>query len=112
MFEENLEKDGMKVVRILNTNTGKIIQSTFEVRDGEAMVDGDMEIAGVAGKGAAIQLDFLDPAGSKTGKLLPTDNVVDTIDGVIVSCVDAGNPCVFVRAEDVDADAAILPDEF
>lgn len=105
-------QDGMKVVRILNTNTRKIIRSTFEVRHGEAMVDGDMEIAGVAGKGAPIQLDFLDPAGSKTGKLLPTGNVVDTIEGVTVSCVDAGNPCVFVCAEDVDANGAILPEEF
>lgn len=105
-------QDGKKVVRILNTNTGKIIRSTFEVRDGEALVDGDMEIAGVAGKGAPIQLDFLDPAGSKTGKLLPTGNTVDIIEGVIVSCVDAGNPCVFVRAGDVDADGAILPENF
>lgn len=105
-------QNGMKVVRILNTNTGKIIRSTFEVRHGEAMVDGDMEIAGVSGMGAPIQLDFLDPAGSKTGKLLPTGNVVDTIEGVSVSCVDAGNPCVFVRAGDVDADGAILPEEF
>lgn len=105
-------QDGKKVVRILNINTGKIIRSTFEVRHGEAMVDGDMEIAGVAGKGAPIQLDFLDPDGSKTGKLLPTGKVIDIIEGVTVSCVDAGNPCVFVRAGDVDTDGAILPEEF
>jgi 2-methylaconitate cis-trans-isomerase PrpF len=107
-----MPEDGMKVIRILNTNTGKIIRSTFEVRHGEAAVDGDMEIAGVAGKGAPIQLDFLDPAGSKTGKLLPTGNVVDVIDGVTVSCVDAGNPCVFVGAADVEANGSILPEEF
>ncbi len=111
-WEGHLGRDGMKVVRILNTNTGKIIRSTFEVRDGEAMVDGDVEIAGVHGTCAPIQLDFLDPAGSKTGKLIPTGNVVDTIDGVTASCVDVGNPCVFVRAADVDADGFILPEEF
>lgn len=106
------EEDGTKVIRILNTNTGKIIRSTFRVCQGEAVVDGDMETAGVAGSGAPIQLDFLDPAGSKTGELLPTGNVVDTIDGLSVSCVDAGNPCVFVRAADVEANGAILPEEF
>jgi 2-methylaconitate cis-trans-isomerase PrpF len=111
-WEGHLGQDGTKVVRILNTNTGKIIRSTFEVRHGEAMVDGDMEIAGVAGTGAPIQLDFLDPAGSKTGKLLPTGKVVNTIDGVTASCIDAGNPCVFVRAMDVGADGFILPEEF
>jgi 2-methylaconitate cis-trans-isomerase PrpF len=111
-WERHLGQDGTKVVRILNINTGKIIRSTFEVRHGEAMADGDMVIAGVAGTGAPIQLDFLDPAGSKTGKLLPTGNVVDTIDDVTASCIDAGNPCVFVRAGDVGVDGSILPEEF
>lgn len=103
---------GMKVIRILNTNTGKIIKSTFEVCRGEVVVDGDMEIAGVAGKGAPIKLDFLDPAGSKTGKLLPTGSVVDAIEGITVSCLDAGNPCVFIRADDIETKGSILPEEF
>lgn len=104
--------DGVKVVRILNMNTGKVIRSTFSVRDGEAVVEGDMEIAGVAGKGAPIQLDFLDPAGSKTGKLFPTGKKMEDIDGLQVSCVDAGNPCVFVRATNLKAQASILPEQF
>jgi len=49
--------------------------------------------------------------GSKTGKLLPTGNVVDVFGGVKATCVDAGNPCVFVAAEDTDIEGTILPDE-
>lgn len=48
--------------------------------------------------------------GSKTGKLLPTDNVVDIFDGVAATCIDVGNPCVFVHAVDFGVEGAILPD--
>jgi 2-methylaconitate cis-trans-isomerase PrpF len=49
--------------------------------------------------------------GSKTGKLLPTGNVTDVFDGVVATCVDVGNPCVFIQAEDVGVNGTILPDE-
>ena len=49
-------------------------------------------------------------SGSKTGKLLPTGNVTDIIDGVATTCIDAGNPCVFVEAGSFEVDGAILPD--
>lgn len=49
--------------------------------------------------------------GSKTGKLLPTGNVTDTFDGVKATCIDVGNPCVFIQAEDLGIDGTILPDE-
>ena len=52
------------VVRIFNTNTGKIIRSTFRLVDGRAAVDGDLAIPGVAGTGAPVRLDFLSPGGS------------------------------------------------
>jgi 2-methylaconitate cis-trans-isomerase PrpF len=100
-----------KEVRIRNTNTGKIIRSIFNVYNEEAVVDGDMNIAGVAGAGSPIQLDFLNPAGSKTGKLLPTGNVINEIDGVPVTCMDAGNPCVFVQAKDVESPSFIMPQD-
>jgi len=48
--------------------------------------------------------------GSKTGKLLPTGNVTDSFDDVHATCIDAGNPCVFVKAEDLQVDGTILPD--
>ena len=103
------------VVRIFNTNTRKIIRSTFPLMGGRAAVDGDLAIPGVAGTGAPVRLDFLSPGGAATGKLLPTGNVVDRlqVDGVgmiEVSMVDAANPCVFVRARDLDLTGAELPD--
>jgi 2-methylaconitate cis-trans-isomerase PrpF len=49
--------------------------------------------------------------GSKTGKLLPTGNRIDLLDGVRATCVDAGNPCVFVQANDLGVEGTILPDE-
>lgn len=112
-FAYSGQADGEDVtVRIFNTNTGKYIHSSFPVAHGEAQVEGDLTIDGVASTGARIKLDFLDPAGSKTGKLLPTGNVVDEIDGIQVSCVDAANPGVFVRAEDIGVPGTILPKEF
>jgi len=46
----------------------------------------------------------------KTGKLLPTGNTIDIFDGVKATCVDVGNPCVFIQAEDVDVSGEILPE--
>ena len=103
------------VVRIFNTNTGKIIRSTFALVDGRAAVDGTMAIPGVAGTGAPVRLDFLSPGGAVTGKLLPTGNAVDRLDvpgigPIDISMVDAANPCVFVRARDLGLAGNELPD--
>lgn len=98
-------------VRIHNTNTGKVIHSSFPVVDGEAASSGDFSIDGVAGTAARVQLDFIDPAGSATGKLLPTGNATDIIDGVAATCIDAANPCVFVRAADLGVESNLTPDE-
>ncbi|KAJ5439932.1 uncharacterized protein N7458_010930 [Penicillium daleae] len=98
-------------VRIHNTNTGKIIHSSFPVVDGEAASSGDFSIDGVAGTAARVQLDFINPAGSATGKLLPTGNATDTIDGIPATCIDAANPCVFVGAVDLGVNGNLTPDE-
>ncbi len=103
------------VVRIFNTNTQKIIRSTFPLVDGRAAVAGTQAIPGVAGTGAPIRLDFLSPGGAISGRLLPTGNVMDRLTvsglGVIeVSIIDAGAACVFVRAADIGLTGAELPD--
>jgi 2-methylaconitate cis-trans-isomerase PrpF len=98
-------------VRIHNTNTGKIIHSSFPVIDGEAAASGDFAIDGVAGTAARVRLDFINPAGSVTGKLLPTGNVIDTIDGIRATCIDVGNPCVFVQAVELGVSGNLTPDE-
>jgi hypothetical protein len=93
--------EGETVVRIHNTNTRKIIVAHVPVRDGEAAVEGDFELPGVAGRGARIALDFLDPGGAATGRLLPTGRVRDEVGGLEASLVDATNPVVVVRARDL-----------
>jgi 2-methylaconitate isomerase len=89
------------VVRIHNTNTRKIIVAHVPIKDGEAAVEGDFELAGVAGRGARIALDFLEPGGAGTGRLLPTGASCDRLGGVEASLVDATNPIAFVRARDL-----------
>ena len=104
------------VVRIFNTNTRKIIRSTFPLEDGRAATDGDLAIPGVAGTGAPVRLDFLTPGGATTGRLLPTGHPTDRlhvpgIGPVEVSLVDAANACVFVRAGDLGLTGRELPEE-
>lgn len=98
-------RDGEAVVRIHNTNTGKVIEGRFAMRDGLPAEAGGMELQGV-GAGAPIRLAFLDPGGAATGRLLPTGRVVDrlVVEGlgeIKVSLVDASNPVVFVTAQAV-----------
>ena len=88
-------------VRIHNTNTKKIIVAHVPIDDGEAAVRGDFDLAGVPGKGARIALDFLDPGGAGTGRLLPTGVAREVLSGLEASLVDATNPVVFVRAKDL-----------
>lgn len=94
------------VVRIHNTNTGKILYANVLVKDGKARVSGDCKIDGVPGTSSPIVMNFAATAGAATGKLLPTGNPVDVIETskgpIEASMVDCANPCVFVRAGDVN----------
>ena len=106
--------DGGAVVRVYNTNTDKVFESRFAVLNGTAKSQGDFVIPGVAGSAARIQLDFLDPAGSRTGALLPSGQMNDLIelaDGteLEICCIDATTPCVFVAAADLGLTATELP---
>jgi 2-methylaconitate cis-trans-isomerase PrpF len=108
--------DGDAVVRIHNTNTNKVIRATFPVAQGKSVEAGDLVIPGVAGTGASVRLDFLDPGGATTGKLLPTGSASEVLDvaGVgacEVSMVDAANACVFVDAALLGLKGTELPDE-
>jgi len=116
--------DGEVRLRVYQTNTNKIYQARFAVKDGMAVEDGAFEMPGVGGTGAKITLDYLDPGGAVTGALLPSGRISDHVelDGlgrVEVSLVDATNAVVFLDAaalgcqatEDpaaLDADAAFM----
>jgi 2-methylaconitate cis-trans-isomerase PrpF len=74
-----------------------------------------MAIDGVAGTAAPIRLEFMDPGGAKSGRLLPTGRTREILDvpgvGMIeVSMVDAANPCVFVDARSIGKIGVELPD--
>ena len=108
--------DGEALVRLHNTNTGRLVHARFAVRDGRAETEGDLAIPGVAGTGAPIRLDFLDPGGARTGRLLPTGNPADEValEGAgrfRLSLVDATNPVAFVAAAEVGLDGAEPPEE-
>lgn len=90
--------DPQTTVRIFNINTGKAIEAVIQTPGGSVTYDGDARIDGVPGNGAPIVLNFLDAAGAKTGKLLPTGQPLDLIEGVEVSCVDLSTPMVVVAA--------------
>ncbi len=103
-------------IRIHNTNTKKITVAEFPVRSDQFDCEGDFRIDGVPGTGSRVLLDFLDCAGSVTGKLLPTGNPADELDfpsiGTLrVSIVDAANPFIFVRATDLDLHGDEVLDE-
>src|SRR5229473_1694505 len=99
------------IVRIHNINTGRIIEARVATPDGRVTYDGDVAIDGVPGTAAPIHLAFLDAAGSKTGKLLPTGEAVDCIGGIDVTCIDASTPLVLIRAADLGKSGAERPDE-
>ena len=98
-----------RTVRSFNTNTQKIIDTTFPVDDdGRPQLDLlQATVAGVPGKASEILLDFVNPAGARTGKLLPTGAPVDSAtvgtSALSMSCVDATNPTVFVNADEVSS---------
>jgi 2-methylaconitate cis-trans-isomerase PrpF len=108
-------RDGEAVVRIHNTNTGKIIVSRFPVADGALAAEGELEIDGVEGRSAPVRLEFLEPGGAKTGRLLPTGNARDQLEveglgRIAATLVDAANPAVFVAAADLGKTGSELPD--
>ncbi|PTM36899.1 4-oxalomesaconate tautomerase [Enterobacter cloacae] len=85
-------------VRIRNLNTGTLVDAEVQTPDYRVEYEGDTQIDGVPGTAAPIGLTFLNSAGSKTGKLLPTDSVTDVFDGIEVTCIDMAMPMVLIEA--------------
>jgi 4-oxalomesaconate tautomerase len=88
-------------VAIFMENTGQVAVATVQTSGGITRYDGDAAIDGVPGTHAPVPLEFRDTAGSSCGALLPTGNAVDVVDGVAVTLIDNGMPCVVMKAEDV-----------
>ena len=109
-------KEPITTVHMLNRNTDKTIDVTVPCENGTFALEGDCMIAGVDGTAPELKVNFLNPAGAKTGKLLPTGNALDILDipgvGIIeASILDISNPMVIVKAEDVGLKGTKLPEE-
>ncbi|KAK0212098.1 PrpF protein [Desarmillaria ectypa] len=103
--------DGSHItIRSFNTNTQKVIDTSFPVNDALVPVLDlpETSIAGVPGNASQIIMEFVNPGGARTGKLLPTGDPINslTAPSVSASLVDATNPTVFVRADEL---ASFLP---
>ena len=92
---------GKTVLRIYNTNTKVTTDATVKTPEGTPFIPADAEIPRRHGPLSGVELSLRNPVGAKTGKLLPTGNVVDRFAGVEASCVDVAVPMVIVRAADV-----------
>ena len=88
-------------VTIFMENTGQVAVAVIATPDRTVSYIGDAKIDGVPGSAAPVPLEFRDTAGSSCGALLPSGNAVDVIDGVPVTLIDNGMPCVVLKAEDV-----------
>jgi 4-oxalomesaconate tautomerase len=88
-------------IRIFMENTGQVATATIATPGGRVTYVGDARIDGVPGTSAAVPIVFEDTAGSTCGALLPTGNPVDEIEGIAVTLIDNGMPCVVMRASDL-----------
>lgn len=88
-------------VAIYMENTGQVAVATVQTPGGKVSYTGTAAIDGVPGTHAPVPLEFRDTAGSSCGALLPTGNAVDVVNGVAVTLIDNGMPCVVMKAEDL-----------
>lgn len=93
--------DGETCVGIFMENTGQIAVATVQTPGGRVTYAGEAAIDGVPGTAAPVPIEFRDTAGSTCGALLPSGNAVDEVEGVRVTLIDNGMPCVVMKAEDV-----------
>ena len=91
--------DDVSEVRIFMCNTGGMATAKLATVDGVPKYEGDTTIAGVPGTAAPIHLYFEGIAGSSCGALLPTGHTVDEIEGVTLTCIDNGMPCIVMSAQ-------------
>jgi len=104
-------RPGETTVRIYNRNTRSLIDAIVQTPDGRVVYDGTAAIDGVAGTGAPIKLSFLDAKGGKTGKLLPTGEPRDVIDGLPVTLIDYAMPMMLMAAADLGLRGDETPEE-
>jgi len=91
-------QDEITEIKIRAVNTGARIIARIQTPNNQITYVGNEIIDGVPGSAAAIELLFLDVAGSSTGNLFPTGNAIDAIDDIHVTCIDLAMPMVIAKA--------------
>lgn len=104
-------RQGETPVTIFMENTGQIAVARVRTPGGLVSYEGTARIDGVPGGAAPVPIEFRDTAGSSCGALLPTGNAADEIEGVEVTLIDNGMPCVILRAADFGLSGAEAPAE-
>jgi 4-oxalomesaconate tautomerase len=92
---------GATTVRIRMVNTGALALARFATPAGRVSYAGDTTVSGVPFPAAEVALTFADTEGSVCGRLLPTGQVRDEVDGVAITCIDNGMPVVLVGAAEL-----------
>ena len=98
-------------VRIFMQNTSQVAIARVSTPNGNLTYAGDARIDRVPGTSAAIAITFQDTAGSSCGALFPSGQPLDTIDGIDVTMIDNGMPCVLMRAIDLGLTGTETPND-
>ncbi len=101
-IEENLveARDIETKVLVRSVNTGSLNEIIVKTPDKKVCYKGNFKIDGVPFKASPIFINFLEIEGSKTSKLFPTNNYIDTIENISLTCIDLGNPIILAKAID------------
>ncbi len=102
-------QDGETSVTIWMENTGQTAVARVRTPGARVTYAGETRIDGVPGTSAPVPVEFRDTAGSTCGALLPTGNAIDEIDGVKVTLIDNGMPCVILDAADLGIEGSESP---
>ena len=94
-------QNGETTVTVFDVNTGFTVKQLIQTPNKQVTYTGNHSIDGVPGTAAPIAMSFINIVGVKTGKLFPTGNKTDIIDGMSVSCIDVAMPTVFFCAEEL-----------
>jgi 4-oxalomesaconate tautomerase len=104
-------RDGETPVTIYMENTGQTATARVQTPKGRVTYTGETRIDGVPKAAAPVSIAFRDTSGSNCGALFPSGNVTDVLDGVEVTLIDNGMPCVIMRAVEMGITGAETPTE-
>ena len=110
-------ENGIATVTIWQQNIGKKIIAKVPVTQGQVQELGDFQLDGVTFPAAEVVLEFLDAGASDAGGVFPTGQVQEkvAVPGVgefDVTMINAGNPHIFITAEQLGLVGTELPDQF